>query len=171
MGCKDFAYGEPCADDNHTYGEYVYQNNATCFEDGTEMARCVNPYCPAKLIRSKPNTQLTHNPIKTESCAPTCYSHGYSQSFYQCSHCKTYFSSNVTTNENILTDSDIQNITIPKSEDYHVFESNYTIDIPAGKREEGLKSRHCIHYSKCYGRTDITVIPSITDDDSWGKPK
>lgn len=169
VGCVDYAYGEPCAEDKHSYGAYVYQNDATCFEDGTEVARCVNPYCPAKLVRSKAGTQLTHNPQLIAKCDPTCYSDGYTQDFYQCSHCKTYFSEQSATEQSILTS--IEHLVIPKSEQYHIFEVGYTVDIPAGNRTEGLKSRHCIHYNKCYGRTDITAIPSRQDDDGWGKPK
>lgn len=167
FGCKDFSYGEPCADNKHTYGEYVYQNDATCFEDGTEIARCTNPYCSAKLTRVKEGSQLTHQLEKHPVCAPTCYSYGYSSSFYECIHCHTYYSKNNAIDENILTSLD--HLIIEKAA--HSYQLSFTVDISATAYDPGIKSRHCVNYEHCGSRTEITTIPSWKDDNQWGKPK
>ena len=164
FGCKDFSYGEPCADNKHAYGAYVYQNDATCFENGTEVARCTNPYCSAKLTRTAQNTKLTHSLEKHSACAPTCYSVGYSSAFYECIHCHTYYSQNNAIDENIL--QSIDHMIIPKTE--HTYELSYTVDVLATNHEEGLKSRHCVNFDICGARTDIKSIPAKMNDDYWG---
>ena len=46
----------------------------------------------------------------------------------------------------------------------HTWADEYSIDDPATCVKEGTKSRHCVDYNTCGGRTDITVIPKTAHD-------
>ena len=43
----------------HKYGKFKYNNNATCYKNGTETALCI--YCSDKKTRTVNNTKLTHS--------------------------------------------------------------------------------------------------------------
>ncbi len=161
FGCTGYSYGEPCKDGKHDYAGWVYQNDATCYEDGTEVSICKNPYCSAKLVRVKEGTKLTHDIVFIDVLEPTCYSFGCSISYYHCNHCEDNFSDqNATT-----LISDLSPYLIDKVA--HVFEDDWTIDRPSTKNERGERSKHCENYEHCGARTQIESILSKTEDGSW----
>lgn len=72
----------------HSYANYVYNENATCIADGTETATCV---CGATDTRTKVGSKLGHefdNYVAYK--APTCTEKG-NQAYKQCTRCNIYF--------------------------------------------------------------------------------
>lgn len=53
------AYQYDCDIDGHKYGEYTYNNDATCTKDGTETRHCV--YCRKAESRTATGTKLGHS--------------------------------------------------------------------------------------------------------------
>ena len=161
FGCSGYSYGEPCKNDEHDYAGWVYQNDATCYDDGTEVAVCKNPYCSAKLVRIKEGTKLTHNIEFIDVLEPTCYSIGCSISYYHCTHCEDNFS-----DEN--ANSKISNLS-PYLIDKvgHVYEDEWTIDKKPTKTERGEQSKHCVNYEHCKARDQVESIASITEGPGW----
>lgn len=60
---------------DHSFTNYVYNNDATCTADGTETAKCDR--CDETDTREKAGTALGHKAVKTEAKAATCTSEGY----------------------------------------------------------------------------------------------
>ena len=54
--CESFAEGAVISASGHSYGEYVYNNDATTSADGTETATC--SVCGGKTSRTKAGTKL-----------------------------------------------------------------------------------------------------------------
>ena len=72
---------ETTATGEHSYGKYIYNNDATTSSDGTETAKCDN--CGAENTRTAEGTKLhTHTYIATV-IEPTCKTQGYTE--YTCS--------------------------------------------------------------------------------------
>ena len=72
----------------HSFANYVYNENATCILDGTETATCV---CGATDTRTKVGSKLGHefdNYVAYK--APTCTEKG-NQAYKQCTRCNIYF--------------------------------------------------------------------------------
>ena len=72
----------------HSFANYVYNENATCIADGTETSTCV---CGATDTRTKVGSKLGHefdNYVAYK--APTCTEKG-NQAYKQCTRCNIYF--------------------------------------------------------------------------------
>ncbi|HJF93664.1 MAG TPA: DUF6273 domain-containing protein [Lachnoclostridium phocaeense] len=74
---------------DHSFTDYVYNNDATCTADGTETAKCDR--CDATDTRVKASTALGHNTVKTEAKAATCTEDG-NKEYWTCEICGKYFS-------------------------------------------------------------------------------
>ena len=168
-GCKDFNYGKPCAEGKHVYGAWVFQNDATCFDDGTEIAECTNPYCNSYLERVKVGSKLSHNYQLISACAPTCYSVGYSQDHHECTRCHTHFAFDGEVYV-IMTDVQLEAITLAKVDHEYIHE--FKTDVPPGYYTPGSQSYHCKNYQFCKAKTNVTEIPPIADadDGTWFPP-
>lgn len=83
--------GSACKNNNHDFVTYVYDNNATCFADGTETARCSNIYCSATHTRVKQGSKLSHSLEHYSATGNTCCKAGYIE-HYLCTLCLTAFS-------------------------------------------------------------------------------
>ncbi len=55
----------------HQFGEYVYQNDATCTKNGTEKRVC--QLCGAEEVREKPGTMLSHDVDPTTHLCRNCH--------------------------------------------------------------------------------------------------
>ena len=64
----------------HNLGDYIYNNDATCDEDGTETSTCING-CGKTDVRKKEGSKLGHDYIE-EVVLPTCEAAGYTN--YTC---------------------------------------------------------------------------------------
>lgn len=60
---------------DHSFTDYVYNNDATCTTDGTETAKCDR--CDETDTRVKTGSALGHKTVKTEAKEATCTSEGY----------------------------------------------------------------------------------------------
>lgn len=60
---------------DHSFTDYVYNNDATCTADGTETAKCDR--CDENDTRVKTGSALGHKTVKTEAKEATCTSEGY----------------------------------------------------------------------------------------------
>ena len=87
-GCGKFFEDEACTKEiadidtwriieplDHSFTDYVYNNDATCTTDGTETAKCDR--CDETDTRVKAGSALGHKTVKTEAKAATCTSEGY----------------------------------------------------------------------------------------------
>lgn len=74
---------------DHSFTDYVYNNDATCTADGTETAKCDR--CDETDTRVKAGTALGHNTVKTEAKAATCTEDG-NKEYWTCEICGKYFS-------------------------------------------------------------------------------
>ncbi|MGN1421700.1 MAG: leucine-rich repeat protein [Eubacterium sp.] len=88
VGCD---YSEPDTAHTHNYGEYAYNDDATCTENGTETATCV---CGHTIDRAKENSALGHDWEAATCLAPkTCKRCGATEgglgehSYYIASQC------------------------------------------------------------------------------------
>lgn len=162
--CSD-EYTEPCKDGEHVYGAWVYQNDATCLKDGTEIRSCENPYCMSKESRTVSGTRiLEHNIVFVAEKQAYCLEEGV-KAHYECSICKTAFTDQQ--GQNII--SDLSTLSIPKTK--HEYEDYFTDDILPDKYTSGERSKHCIHYEKCGSRIEVEEIPSWTDaPEGWTPP-
>ena len=161
--CSD-EYTEPCKDGEHVYGDWVYQNDATCLKDGTEVRSCENPYCTAKESRIKDGTRvLQHNIVFVAEKQAYCLEEGV-KAHYECSICKTAFSDQA--GQNVIADK--STLSIPKTQ--HEYEDTWTVDKKATGHTDGSESRHCIHFDKCGNKTDDRVIPKWDDDPNGWSP-
>lgn len=70
---------------NHSFTNYISDNNATCLEDGTMTAKCDN--CSVKNTITEPKSAKGHTPELKNYLAPTATENGYSGD-YICSACK-----------------------------------------------------------------------------------
>ena len=93
--CTDPAVCDDCGrqygdvdPDNHSFTNYVYNNDATCTADGTETAECDR--CGSTDTREKVGSMLGHNAVKTEAKAATCTEGGNIEYWY-CDVCGKYF--------------------------------------------------------------------------------
>ena len=60
---------------SHTFAGYVYNGDATCFENGTETGKCTNAQCSATHTRVCENSALGHS-FKFMVTLPTCETYG-----------------------------------------------------------------------------------------------
>lgn len=158
FSCKDDDYGKPCEDGKHTYGSWVYQNDATCLKDGTEVRTCTNSYCNAKQTRTKSGTKVaSHSLSFVEEVQATCLQNG-NHDHYKCSICNSCFSD--ANAQNLLSQDQV---VIPKTEHIYDYESDLTVDVAPEKNNWGLASRHCKFFDLCGERTDITPLPPETE--------
>ena len=87
-GCGKFFEDEACTKEiadidtwrvieplDHSFTDYVYNNDATCTADGTETAKCDR--CDENDTRVKTGSALGHKTVKTEAKEATCTSEGY----------------------------------------------------------------------------------------------
>ena len=88
--------------DNHSFTNYVYNNDATCTADGTETAECDR--CGKTDTREKAGSMLGHNAVKTEAKAATCTEDGNTE-YWTCGTCGKYFSDADGKTEIILADT------------------------------------------------------------------
>ena len=158
--CSD-EYTEPCKDGEHIYGAWVYQNDATCLKDGTEIRSCKNPYCHSSESRVKAGTRvLVHNIVFVPEADYKCVKDG-TKAHYKCTICGTLYQDQQ--GQTVITDD--STLIIPKTD--HVYEDVWTTDQEPSGYEEGSESRHCIHFDKCGEKTDEREILSWTEDDNW----
>lgn len=80
----------------HSFTNYVYNNNATCTEDGTETAKCDR--CDVTDTRIKETTVLGHNAEKIEVKEPTETEAG-NIAYWYCERCGKYFKDEALTQE------------------------------------------------------------------------
>ena len=80
--------------DNHSFTNYVYNNDATCTENGTETAKCDR--CDVTDTREKTGTALGHKAVKTEAKAAT-YTEDGNIEYWYCEACGKYFSDEALT--------------------------------------------------------------------------
>ena len=157
-------YTEPCKDGEHVYGDWVYQNDATCLKDGTEVRSCENPYCMSKESRTVSGTRvLQHKIVHVEEKQAYCLEDGVLAHF-ECSICQTAFSDQA--GQNVIADKSI--LSIPKTE--HEYEETWTVDKAATGHTDGSESRHCVNFEKCGAKTDEQVIPKWDDDPNGWSP-
>ena len=88
--------------DNHSFTNYVYNDDATCTANGTETAKCDR--CSATDTREKAGTLLGHDAVKTEAKAATC-TEGGNIEFWYCDRCGKYFSDDAFTKEILKEDT------------------------------------------------------------------
>lgn len=69
---------------SHTFGEYVYDNNASCTENETKTRTCEK--CGAKDTATVSDSMLPHTFKSYKSKAPTCTANGYT-AYKKCSVC------------------------------------------------------------------------------------
>ena len=100
--CQDKAVCDDCGrgygevdPDSHSFTNYVYNNDATCTEDGTETAKCDR--CGAIDTRKKAGT-AGHRAVKTEAEAATCTEDGNIE-YWTCEICGKYFDDEALTQE------------------------------------------------------------------------
>lgn len=87
-GCGKFFEDEACTKEiadidtwrvieplDHSFTDYVYNNDATCTTDGTETEKCDR--CDETDTRVKAGSALGHKTVKTEAKEATCTSEGY----------------------------------------------------------------------------------------------
>ncbi len=110
--CQDKAVCEDCGreygdvdPDNHSFTNYVYNNDATCTANGTETAKCDR--CDATHTREKSGTALGHQAVKTEVKAATCTKDGNIEYWY-CETCGKYFSDEEFTQEISKEDTSVK---------------------------------------------------------------
>ena len=96
---RQYGDGDP---DNHSFTNYVYNNDATCTADGTETAECDR--CGKTDTREKAGSMLGHNAVKTEAKAATCTEDGNTE-YWTCGTCGKYFSDADGKTEIILADT------------------------------------------------------------------
>ncbi len=69
----------------HSFGEYTYNNDATCTKDGTETAHC--SYCDVEDVRVKIGSKKQHELVKNDDGKEaTCTENGLTAS-KRCLHC------------------------------------------------------------------------------------
>ena len=158
--CSD-EYTEPCKDGEHVYGAWVYQNDATCLKDGTEIRSCENPYCMSKESRTVSGTRiLEHNIVEVAHEEAKCYKKGVVGHF-KCTICETAFTDQA--GQNVIADK--TTLSIPVTDP--IFEETWTVDTPATAHNDGEESRHCINFGDCNHKTDKRPIPKWDDDNNW----
>ncbi len=69
---------------SHTFVDYVFNNDSTCLEDGTETAACGNANCAASHTRTAVGSALGHD-MKGVVTEPLCQEGGYTT--YTCQRC------------------------------------------------------------------------------------
>ena len=80
----------------HSFIDYIYNNNATCTENGTETATCSRDNCDEPYTREKENSALGHNWKKDGTPIVNCTLSGGTQSF-KCGRCTATKKEAVTT--------------------------------------------------------------------------
>ncbi|MBR5427180.1 MAG: Ig-like domain-containing protein [Clostridia bacterium] len=83
---RGLIYGGTVNVRSHAFGEYVFNNDATCLEDGTMTAHCL--YCDAVDTVTDEGTALGHNYLAVKS-NPTCTEAGFTSHF--CTRCGNSF--------------------------------------------------------------------------------
>ena len=114
-GCGKFFEDEECTKEitdldtwkileplNHSFTDYVYNNDATCTANGTETAKCDR--CDETDTREKADTALGHNTVKTEARSATCTKDG-NKEYWTCENCGKYFSDAEGNTEIFLADT------------------------------------------------------------------
>lgn len=81
---------------DHSFTDYVYNNDATCTTDGTETAKCDR--CDETDTRVKAGSALGHKTVKTEAKAATCTQDGNIE-YWTCETCGKSFSDEALTQE------------------------------------------------------------------------
>ena len=161
-GCKDDDYGKPCENGKHTYGAYVYQNDATCTTDGTEVAHCTNTYCNAKKTRvSTAHPKTGHSITFVDEIPATCTENGM-LAHYKCQNCGEIYSDENGTQ--IIENASSLQIN-KKGHTFPLDEAEWEIIIEAQKNEPGRKRKHCIIDGCDY----FTDVPYSLEDDSQNR--
>ena len=73
---------------NHSFTNYIYNDDADCTSNGTETAKCDR--CNEYHTREKENSALGHDVIANEAKAPTCLKEG-NIAYWYCQRCQKYF--------------------------------------------------------------------------------
>ena len=68
----------------HSFTDYIYNNNATCTENGTETAKCVR--CTETDTREVKDSALGHSMQTKDAKDPTCTEKGW-DAYQECSRC------------------------------------------------------------------------------------
>ncbi|MDE7087476.1 MAG: DUF285 domain-containing protein, partial [Clostridia bacterium] len=84
------------ANGQHSFTNYVSNNNATCTADGTKTATCDN--CTATETVTDTGTATGHSTTYNAPNAPNCVTAG-TVAYYYCSKCNKNFDDSVGTNE------------------------------------------------------------------------
>jgi hypothetical protein len=160
VGCKDDDYGSACKNGNHTFGAYVYNNDATCTEDGTETASCTNPYCGAKDTRVSAEHKKTGHSISfVEEKPSSCTERGVYE-HYECDNCNAIFSDQNGTqpieNPNSIKFGNL-------GHEYPLDSSQWEIIVEAQKNQPGKKRQYC----QREGCDHFRDVPYALEDDGF----
>ncbi len=85
--CGDRYQDYPTEKTGHTFANYVYNNDATCKENGTETATCVVPGCQEEYTRIKMGTALGCDNQNLSRVEPSCVEQGLTKGKTACSRC------------------------------------------------------------------------------------
>ncbi len=108
----------------------------------------------AQVVRNLEEKHV-HTMVCHQKVEPTCEESGRIE-YYTCSECGKMFRDAAGTQE-IL---EIDTLILPLGHDW---QSEFTIDIPATKDQDGEESIHC---NRCDARSRITAIPATGKDDN-----
>ena len=169
VGCD---YSEPDTPHTHSYSEYVYNDDATCTENGTETAKCA---CGQTNDRAKEDTALGHDWAdatclvpKTcnrcgategglgehsyaivSQCPATCNADGYIN--YECTVCSDTKQDAITARpDHQLSDKydSETNSVITTCANKDGFVVEYTEDLPESKHnyDDGISEEYVLYY-------------------------
>ena len=92
VGCTDQTEGHSYTEEvdalNHSFENYVFNNNATCTEDGTETAKCDR--CTETHTRVAVDSKPGHDMTETAAKDATCTEDG-TKGYWTCDNCHKVF--------------------------------------------------------------------------------
>ena len=147
--------GNPNPDENdshtHSFTNYVYNNDATCTEDGTETAQCER--CTETDTRVKQGTALGHEEMDYHAGTATCYAPG-TLDYWRCPRCEKDF-----TDENGTTEMTVYESNVPLEHEME-FHAGTATCASAGTLEYWRCSRCEKDFTDENGTTEMTVYES-----------
>ena len=176
-GSETFEYGEAL---NHSFTNYVSDNNATCTENGTKTAKCDRcsetdtiTDAGSKLNHSftnyvsDNNATCTKDGTKTAKCDRCDETNTVTDVDSKLNHSFTNYVSNnnaTCTEDGTKTAKcdrcdETDTITDENSAKGHDYSTEWTVDVEPTCVKTGTKSRYC---TRCKERTDETSIPLLS---------